>query len=92
MSSNHSRIARITLAAGGIAVFLAAAYGLYAVDTLIGGLPGLAAGVMLACALTACCGLATRLLADHSQGLTRPAPVRLPVPAADTPEPTRTAA
>jgi len=92
MSSNHSRIARITLAAGGITAFLAAAYGLYAVDTLIGGLPGLAAGVILACALTACCGLASRLLGDRPPMLTRPAPVRLPVPAGDTPEPTRTAA
>ena len=78
--SNHARspLARIVLAAGGIAAFFAAAYGLYAVDTAIGGLRGLAAGVMLACAITAVCGLVFRETTLRPQVITRPAPVRLP--------------
>ena len=93
-TSNHGRrpLARIALAAGGIAAFFAAAYGLYAVDTAIGGLRGLAAGVMLACAITAACGLVFCVAAPRPRVFTRPAPVRLPEPAGDMPEPARTAA
>jgi hypothetical protein len=93
-TSNHDRspLARTLLAAGGLAAFLAAASGLYAVDTLIGGFRGLAAGVILACALTAVCGLVSRVAAPRHQVITRPAPVRLPEQAADVPEPARTAA
>lgn len=89
---DRSRRARLVLAIGGIAAFFAAAGGLYAVDTLIGGLRGLAAGVLLACALTAVCGLVSRVAAPRRQVITRPGPVRLPEPAADLPEPARTAA
>ena len=78
---------RIALAAVGIAAFVAAAAGLYAVDTAIGGLRGLAAGVMLACAITAASGLVYRVTAPRPQVFTRPAPVRLPEPAQDLPEP-----
>ncbi len=87
--SQHARrpLARIALAAGGIGAFFAAAYGLYAVEQLIGGLRGLAAGVILACAITAVCGLVSSVAAPRPQVITRPAPVRLPEPAAETPEP-----
>ena len=93
-TSKHDRspLARIALAAGGIATLFAAAAGLYAVDTLIGGLRGLAAGVILACALTAVCGLVSRVATPRHQVITRPGPVRLPEPAEELPEPTRTAA
>ena len=93
-TSNHDRspLARIVLAAGGIGALVAAAYGLYAVDTLIGGLRGLAAGVILACALTGACGLVSRVAAPRHQVITRPAPVRLPEQAEELPEPARTAA
>ena len=88
-TSNHGRspLARTVLAAGGIGAFLAAAGGLYAVDTTIGGLRGLAAGVILACALTAVCGLVSRVAAPRHQVITRPGPVRLPEPAQEMPEP-----
>jgi hypothetical protein len=88
-TSKHDRspLARIALAAGGIATLIAAACGLYAVDALIGGLRGLAAGVILAFALTAVCGLVFRETAPRPQVVTRPAPVRLPEPAGDLPEP-----
>ena len=92
-TSNHDRspLARTILAAGGIAAFFTAAAGLYAVDTAIGGARGLAAGVLLACAVTATCGLVSRV-AVRPRVFTRPAPVRLPEPAGELPEPTRTAA
>ena len=88
-TSNHDRspLARIVLAAGGIGAFFAAAYGLYAVDTAIGGVRGLAAGVLLACAITAVCGLASRVAVPRHQVITRPGPVRLPEPAQELPEP-----
>jgi hypothetical protein len=47
---------------------------------------------MLACAITAACGLVFRVAAPRPQVFTRPAPVRLPEPAGDLPEPARTAA
>ena len=92
--SQHDRspLARLALAIGGLAAFTATAGGLYAVDTLIGGLRGLAAGVILACAVTAVCGLVSRVAVTRPKRLTRPAAVQLPEPAADLPEPTRTAA
>jgi hypothetical protein len=88
-TSNHdrSRLARIALAAGGIGALIAAAGGLYAVDTAIGGLRGLAAGVMLACAITAVCGLVFRETTPRPQVITRPGPVQLPEPAEELPEP-----
>lgn len=78
--SQHARspLARLALAAGGIAALVAAAGGIYVADTLIGGLRGLAAGVLLACAVTAVCGLVFRETPRRPQVLTRPAPVRLP--------------
>lgn len=84
---DRSPLARLILAAGGIAALVAAAYGLYAVDTAIGGLRGLAAGVMLAFALTAVCGLVSRVAAPRPQVITRPGPVRLPEAAEELPEP-----
>lgn len=88
-TSDHARspLARTLLAAGGIGAFLAVAGGLYAVDTLIGGLRGLAAGVILACAVTAVCGLVFRETTPRPQVITRPASVRLPEPAEEMPEP-----
>jgi hypothetical protein len=44
---------------------------------------------MLACAITAACGLVFRVTAPRPQVFTRPAPVRLPELAEDTPEPAR---
>ena len=46
----------------------------------------------VACAITAVCGLVSRVAAPRHQVITRPASVRLPEPAEEMPEPTRTAA
>lgn len=88
-TSDHARrpLARLALAAASIGVLVAlAAAERYAAGT-IGGARGILAAVLLAGAVFSGCGLAHSLRSRRVPGLTRPAPVRLPEPAADLPEP-----
>ena len=84
-TSNHGRspLARLALAAGGIGVLIAAAAVLRYAAEAIGTVPA----AVIAAWLLSCCGLAHSVRSHKVPGLTRPAPVRLPVPARDTPEP-----
>ena len=88
-ASNHGRppLARLALAAGGIAALvLLAAAEKYLADS-IGGVHGLFGAVLLAGAVFGGCGLVHSLRSRREPRLTRPAPVRLPEPAADDLEP-----
>ena len=87
--SNHPRspLARLTLAAGGIGtLFLTATLAHLAADVY-----GTLAGVLVAGLVFGGCGLAFRPRTRRAQPQ-RPAPVRLPEPAADDLEPVNTAA
>jgi hypothetical protein len=86
--SNHVRspLARLILAAGGIAALVAVAAAAHAVAGLAGGTRGTLAGIFLVGAVFSGCGLASRVHRREPQ-LTRPAQVRLPVPARDACEP-----
>ena len=83
--SQHARspLARLALAAGGIAAFFAVAAVAYRAAAAYGTL----AGILIAGAVFGGCGLVSSLRSFRAAGLTRPAPVRLPEPAADMPEP-----
>ena len=83
--SNHARspVARIVLAAGGIGALVVVA----AMARYVAGIYGTLAGVLVAGALFGGCGLVSSLRTFRAAGLTRPAPVRLPEPAADDLEP-----
>ena len=94
MPSNHGHgpLARLALAAGGIAVLILTAAAAHAAAGLIGGARGTLAGILLCGAVSAGCGLAHSLRRQRATPLTRPAPVRLPDPAQDDLEPVNTAA
>lgn len=88
MSSSHlTATARIALAVLGLSAVFALAALMGAAAGTIGGARGTLAAVLLAGAVFSGCGLAHSLRSRRAPGLTRPAPVRLPVPARDTPEP-----
>ena len=83
--SQHARslLARIALAAGGIGALFAIAAVAYRAAAAYGTL----AGILIAGAVFGGCGLVSGLRTFRVAGLTRPAPVRLPDPAADDLEP-----
>lgn len=80
---DRSPLARTVLAAGGIGALIAVA----ALARYAAGVYGTLAGVLVACAPFGACGLVSGLRTFRAAGLTRPAPVRLPEPARDIPEP-----
>jgi hypothetical protein len=80
---DRSRRARLVLAAGGIGSLITAA----ALARYVAGVYGPLAGILVACAPFGTCGLVSGLRTFRAAGLTRPAPVRLPEPARDIPEP-----
>ena len=79
-TSHHARspLARLVLAAGGIAAFVTLAEAMKLIAGTIGGARGTLAAVLLAGAVFSGCGLAHSLRSRREPGLTRPAPVRLP--------------
>jgi len=79
-SSHHARspMARLVLAAGGIAAVATLAEAMKLTAGTIGGTRGLLAAVLLAGAVFSGCGLIHSLRSRREPGLTRPAPVRLP--------------
>ena len=80
-------LARLALAVGGIAALIALAAAAHAVSGMAGGSRGTLAGIVLAGAVFAGCGLGHSLRSRREPRLTRPAPVRLPEPAAPDLEP-----
>ena len=93
MSSNHSRspLARLALAAGGIAVLTALAKAEQVIAGTIGGTRGLQVAAALAVLVFAACSL-WAAWRQWRQWLTAPAPVRLPERPADDLEPVNYAA
>jgi hypothetical protein len=84
--SHHGRspLARLILAAGGIAAFVAVCEIAHVVSVLAGP-GGVIAGVMMIAAVFTACWYVVRVRPQLRAA--RPAPVRLPEPAADMPEP-----
>jgi hypothetical protein len=85
---HHGRrpLARLALAAGGVVAFIAACEAAHVVSVLAGP-AGVIAGAMLAVAVFAACWYVTRV--RPLLRAARPAPVRLPEPVTDLPEPAR---
>jgi hypothetical protein len=90
-TSHHGRspLARLILAAGGIAAFTAVAEAAHVVSVLAGRSGVIAGGAVIAAVFTACWYF-FRVRPMLRAG--RPAPVRLPEPAGELAEPTRIAA
>lgn len=87
MSTVHhgrSPLARIALAAGGVAAFIAVCEAAWVVSVLAGPSGVIAGGAVIA-AVFAACWYVTRV--RPALRAARPAPVRLPEPAAEMPEP-----
>jgi hypothetical protein len=90
-TSHHGRspLARLALAAGGIAAFIAVCEAAWVVSVLAGPSGVIAGGAVISIVFAACWYY---FRVRPMLRAVRPAPVRLPEPAGDFPEPTRIAA